>query len=74
LKGSKKNELSWAIYFPYNCYQEVFVKDLFRLEKNKTDRQHFRAATLPVDEGGYFLHYQYCINKKFSFHPGYRTI
>jgi hypothetical protein len=70
----KKNELSCTICYTFICYQGVFVKDLFQFEKTKIYRQYFRAAAFPVDEAGYILYCQYCINKKFSFHTGYRAM
>jgi hypothetical protein len=74
LDSSKKKELSCTISFSFSCYQGVFVKDLFQVEKTKIYRQYFGAATFPVDEAGYLLHYQYCINKKLSFNRGYRPM
>ena len=74
LDSSERNELSCTISNPFNCYQGLCVKDLFRFEKNTINRQYIRAATLPVDEAGYILHCQYCINKEFSFHTGYRAM
>jgi hypothetical protein len=44
-------------------------KDLFRLEKNKINRQYIRAATFPIDEGGYFLHYQHYFYEVQDFPP-----
>jgi len=51
-----------------------YLQDCSGFEEIKIYRQHIGTATLPVDETGYILHYQYSINKEFSFHTGYRTI
>jgi hypothetical protein len=59
LDGSIKNELILTISYPFICLLGVIVKDLFEFEKTKIYRQYIRAATFPVDEGGYFLHYQH---------------
>ena len=36
---------------------------MFWFEKSKIYRQYFRASAFPVDEAGYFLHYQHCFYK-----------
>jgi hypothetical protein len=74
LDSSKKKELSCTISFSFSCYQVVFVKDLFQVEKTKIYRQYFRAATFPVDEACYLLHCKHCTNKELSFHGGYRAM
>jgi hypothetical protein len=77
LNSSEKNELSCAISNPFNCYQGVIVKDIFRFEKNKINRQYFRAAAFSSDEAGYILHYQHYFYKVQDFPPQpgrYRTM
>src|SRR5674476_1646520 len=73
----KKNELSCTICYTFICYQGVFVKDLFQFEKTKIYRQYFWPPTFPVDEGGYFLHYQHYFYEVQDFPPQpsrYRTM
>jgi hypothetical protein len=70
----QKNEHPCTISTPINCYQWVFVKDLFQVEKNKIYRQYFGTSTFSVDEACYLLHCQYRIDKERCFHTGYRAM
>jgi hypothetical protein len=45
-----------------------YFKRFFRVEKNKINRQYFRAPALSGDEAGHIPHYQHNIYEKQS-HP-----